>query len=273
LFNSKKVPSLKWWKATPNWGDTFSPVLFERISGVRPRHLGRENPRRLPNYVSMGSILSWADEQSAVWGAGFLSEGQELEGRPQQVCAVRGPLSRKILFTQHVPCPEVYGDPALLLPRFFSPALTGEFRLGVVAHYVDKGDRRLRRLRSDGDVLLIDVQGGVDDFVRQVCRCRAIVSSSLHGMIVADAYGIPAGWVELSERVVGNGFKFRDYFASVGKTTTKPMRIDEEVSAAMLLDAVDTAGASIDLDALWDTCPFKDLGERNGASGRGTRNT
>jgi len=258
LCTKDKTPYLKWWRAKPNWGDTFSPVLFEWISGVRPRHLARENPRRLPNFVALGSILQWADESSIVWGAGFLSGEQRVDGKPHKVCAVRGPLSRQMLLRQGVRCPEVYGDPALLLPKFLHPPLTREFRLGVVPHYADKRDRRLRKLRRYEDVLLIDVQTDVVKFVEQICRCCAVASSSLHGIIVAHAFGIPARWVEFSDRVHGGGFKFRDYFAALGEPAVRPLRIEGEIEIESLLPEEQTAPL-LDIDALWEACPFRSL--------------
>jgi len=52
------------------------------------------------------------------------------------------------------------------------------------------------------------------EVVRQIGSCKRIVTSSLHGMIVADAFGIPRR-VEICNKLDGGTFKFRDYSATI----------------------------------------------------------
>ena len=115
------------------------------------------------------------------------------------------------MLNQGLFCPAVYGDPALLYPRYYAPSVKKEYDLGIVPHYIDQGIPWLNRAAPDANVLIIDVLGGIQAFVDQLCRCRFIASSSLHGLIAADAYGIPFTWISLSNRVIGGGFKFQDY--------------------------------------------------------------
>ena len=51
--------------------------------------------------------------------------------------------------------------------------------------------------------------------IHEIAKCEHILSSSLHGLVVADALGIPNGWIKLSDRVVGDGFKFKDYGTAI----------------------------------------------------------
>ena len=44
-------------------------------------------------------------------------------------------------------------------------------------------------------------------------------------MIFAHAFGKPAVWIEISDKVAGNGFKFFDYYQSVGIYPEKVNRI------------------------------------------------
>jgi hypothetical protein len=68
------------------------------------------------------------------------------------------------------------------------------------------------------DVLPIDVGAPVAEVLARIARCRYILSSSLHGLIVADALGIPNGWLWLDtgrERTAGlTAFKVQDYHSA-----------------------------------------------------------
>ncbi|NEN94442.1 MAG: polysaccharide pyruvyl transferase family protein [Moorea sp. SIO3I7] len=68
------------------------------------------------------------------------------------------------------------------------------------------------------NVLLIDVTRNPKEVIADITRCEAIASSSLHGLIIADAFGIPSIWMQLSNKVSGKGFKFKDYYSVFGET-------------------------------------------------------
>jgi hypothetical protein len=127
--------------------------------------------------------------------------------------AVRGPLTRDVVLRAGGDCPEVYGDPALLLPLVYLRSAFRERRhdIGLVPHYVD-----LKAARNYGLPIINPLRADPLEVVNEILACRAILSSSLHGIIVAHAYGIPAAWVRLSDRLDGDDTKFRDYAASVG---------------------------------------------------------
>ena len=90
-------------------------------------------------------------------------------------------------------------------------------------------------------------------------ECEFIISSSLHGLILSDAYGVPNVWIEFSDKVVGKGFKFRDYFASVGRDSlVQPIRITPETRLEDILPfQKEWRPIEIDLGRLLDACPFE----------------
>lgn len=241
------------WYPSANWGDALSPVITSWLSGKPVVHLeGLHHDR----YLVIGSILGCANERAEVWGSGFIRGGETPRGRPRAIHAVRGPLSRAALLRQEIECPEVYGDPALLLPRMWNPEVMKRYAVGIIPHYVDKACPWLDRHRADPRVLVIDIEQGTQSFVRQVKSCEVILSSSLHGLICADAYGVPNAWVQLSDAVIGGDFKFRDYRLSIGAGEPSALRLSGEVSLRSAVACVELRPIALDLDALVDACPF-----------------
>lgn len=246
-----RVPLM--WCAGRNWGDALSPVLVELLSGKPAVHLeGLHHDR----YLAIGSILGGANERAEVWGSGCIRENEPLVGRPRAVHAVRGPLSRESLRKQGVECPEVYGDPALLLPRFFNPLVEKRYAVGIIPHYIDKGHPWLERHRRDPQVVILDIESGTQEFVRAVKSCEVILSSSLHGLICADAYGVPNAWVRFSDEVIGGDFKFRDYRLTIGAGEPTPVRITEDTRLSYAMARAERHELRIDLRKLLLACPF-----------------
>lgn len=156
-----------------------------------------------------------------VWGAGCIDYG-EIGKNPKKIYAVRGPLTRNELLKQDIKCPEVYGDPALLFPELYNPERNIKYKYGIIPHYIDYTDEKslqiLNTLSQKG-VKIINITAGIFHFIDELIQCENIMSSSLHGLIAADAYSIPNIRVKLSDKLVGKGFKFEDYALSVSKTS------------------------------------------------------
>jgi len=251
LAGRGQVPLM--WCRGQNWGDALSPVLVSLLSGMRVQHLeGLHHDR----YLAIGSILGGANEHAEVWGSGFICENDTTIGRPRAVHAVRGPLSRAALLKQGVDCPAVYGDPALLLPRFYNPAGSQRYAVGIIPHYIDKCHPWLDTVRNDPQVLVLDIESGITEFVQAVKSCEVIVSSSLHGLICADAYGIPNAWIRFSDDVIGGDFKFSDYRLSIGAEQPHALRITLDTTLAAAEALAGTHALRIDLRQLMLACPF-----------------
>ena len=90
----------------------------------------------------IGSIIDWmTNKDSIIWGSGVRNPDNPLPAIPHKVLAVRGPLTRKYLVSQGVECPEIYGDPALLLPKFYSPPIVDKkYSIGIILHKNDLGN-------------------------------------------------------------------------------------------------------------------------------------
>lgn len=246
-----------------NLGDDLNYYLLKELTGKEIVNQYNLYQKFHVNYCCVGSILdsSLVNEYSVVWGAGALLGECPIKMKPRKVCAVRGPLTRHYLQSQNIECPSVFGDPALLLPIVYQPVEKKKYKVGVIPHYSDLRTNKLRLFLSQcGEGVQVIKLRGYGDWkkvIDEINECDFIVSSSLHGIIISDAYNIPNVWVEFSDHVLGNGFKFRDYFLSVGRSVSEPVAINESSNLDDLL-AIGEQWSPIQFDksSLIHSCPF-----------------
>jgi pyruvyltransferase len=263
LLSREKINAI--WYESDNWGDALSPVLIQHFSGKKPFLITKNSIylKNDPVYTTIGSILGFPAlknkrvvKNTIIWGSGFMTESERIHGIPKRICAVRGPLTRDNLLKTGLKCPEVYGDPVLLYPTIYKPKITKKYKLGVIPHYIDKENKLLKKFANNSDILLIDIESSINTVVDQIVSCKYIASSSLHGIIAADAYGVPSVWIKFSDNIIGGGFKFRDYFGSVGRSETEPLVICEETTVDDIYDTFYNYKIEIDLKKLLEACPF-----------------
>lgn len=211
-----------------NIGDVLNVYLFKKIFGKdivsykEVLNLGVP-----PVYSFIGSVLdNSAVRNLTVMGSGFKRESSPLKVLPKNVISCRGPLTRKKLMQSGLQVPEIYGDPAILLPHFYNPGAEKKFKMGLIPHYVDKEVDLVKKWEKNLEVKIIDVFSGMEEFVTDIKSCEFTISSSLHGVILSHAYGVPSVWVKLSKDLVGGSFKFDDYYQSLGHTC-KPIFLEE----------------------------------------------
>ncbi|MFA5050970.1 MAG: polysaccharide pyruvyl transferase family protein [Patescibacteria group bacterium] len=202
------------WYKSKNIGDTLTPILLREILKEDVEFVDRNYQGK---FLGVGSIMTALRKNDIVWGTGCIRDIPYMVNYPCNFLAVRGKLTEELLGVKI----GVYGDPALLLPLFYRPTIEVKNTIGVIAHYVEKNEPFFKRLKADG-VKVIDVEQDYKTFVDEVLSCEQIISSSLHGIIIAEAYGIPAKWVIVTDKVIGNGFKFRDYLSGTNRELPKP---------------------------------------------------
>jgi len=255
LFIDKDTIRMSWDQGT-NFGDAFNPYLIKALTNRNVVWVNRKYYHK-PYLMSIGSILQKSTSNALVWGTGFISADSKLNENPKKIYAVRGPRTRNRLIELGYSCPEIYGDPALLIPKIYDPKIEKNYKLGIIPHYVDKDNPNLKNF-FDKDILIIDIkQKNHFEFINQLLSCEKIVSSSLHGIIVSDAYKIPSIWVEFSNKVKGDGFKFLDYFESVHRKDKRPYLINSSTKIENLYELFYQYKISIDLDKLIDSFPYK----------------
>ncbi|MFA5921275.1 MAG: polysaccharide pyruvyl transferase family protein [Methylococcaceae bacterium] len=257
----KESIRIEWACRPKNFGDILNPVLVSKLIGKNILNIRAEYYEK-EHYLVIGSILQYANKQSIVWGSGFISSDSQCHEKPLKVCAVRGPLSRQKLIESGIECPEVYGDPALLLPMVYNPKIEKKYKIGIIPHYIDKDNKWIKEIQNTNeDILVIDlINKNPLEVANLILSCERVGSSSLHGLIVADAYQIPSLWLEFSDSlIIGGHFKFLDYFASIGKNIKKPLLIKTNTKIEEIIENTQYIELSIDLNKLIEACPFKIL--------------
>jgi hypothetical protein len=254
--------SVYWsWCSPRNIGDWITPYLSEKLSGRRPRH---RRPDRLDPgervLFGAGGILRHRHRQgvAVVWGSGIIAATDRFAA-PPRTPAVRRPLTRARMRALGYPCPAVYGDPGLLLPRAQPPRSGVQHRIGLIPHFAELAEVAARP-RPDG-WSLIDVTRPVEELADAIAACERTVSSSLHRIVVSPAYGVPCAWVAAGARLHGDGTKFLDHYAALGRPAPRPTFWEDVTPSGLkALDFVTEEVGALQ-DRLLAACPFLAPGE------------
>jgi hypothetical protein len=218
-----------WWEDYPNFGDELNRVIAHDF-GCTPV---RVEPKDA-DVVMIGSVLDLVPDsfKGAIIGSGFRSGGPKRTMSDAKIISVRGHLTAERL---SVPIDlRVLGDPGLLVSRFAKRGIPA-YEVGLVPHLSDRSSATFRKLKKRlGDkCLVIDPRQPAITVVNQIAQCGFIFSSSLHGLVTADALGIPSRWIHMSEKSIP-AFKFHDYYSAFDETRT-PIQIDGNESMQSLI--------------------------------------
>lgn len=226
-----------WWDYFPNFGDLLTLELLPHYGLAPTLHHGAGI-----ELCGVGSLLEQlpADFDGAVWGTGKIAEDSSTPLPNAQFLAVRGELTRDAL---ELPETTPLGDPGLLVSRWI-PRRRRRFTAGIVPHYTQLNDPWVRDLASQlgGDSTIIDVRSSPTQTIQQITACDIILSTSLHGVVVADSYGIPTLWDIPRESLKGGDFKFRDYESATTPGRSRRVPFDTITSlqtAASLAEPAD----------------------------------
>lgn len=259
-----------WRLANFNWGDDINYYFLKEVTGCKivllpDTKLAEKISYR--NFLCIGSTIMLFDmKNTIVWGSGLLNNemGFKIKSPPKQILAVRGPLTRQWLLDQGIECPEVYGDPALLLPKFYLPKCKVNYRMGVIPHYIDVSNPIVEKIVKCENVKFIRINGYNDwhEFINNINECDFVISSSLHGLIVSEAYKVPALWVKFSGTTYADGwnFKFHDFYESIQKYSAQPLYVNNDTTMEELCFAAERwVEGEINTEKLLEVCPFKNF--------------
>ncbi len=204
-----------------NFGDDLSPdivqyLLGQKIETVKKHEIGKSK-RFEKFFFSLGSIFHFVQNGDVVWGTGVnIVRKNPKTLKKVDIRAIRGPLSRDFILKNYdIDCPAIFGDPALLLPELFPDLRPAPIRKYVIIPH--GGD--IDFFRSYENVVLPTLHWKT--VLEMILGSEMVISSGLHGIILAEAFGVPARWLrnEALPSYHNEGvFKYNDYFLSTERS-------------------------------------------------------
>jgi pyruvyltransferase len=207
-----------YWRGQPNFGDQLTPDLLEHFARTDVEWADPQDA----DVVVTGSVLehlpvAWG---GIIAGSGFLHEESRADFSNAHVVGVRGYLTLERLTGTGIDHLTV-ADPGLLASELY-PADRGKFEVGVLPHWSDttlyRNELDRAMLADEPIPILIDPAWPVSRVVKLIGSCRHIVTSSLHGVIVADSFGLPRRaerFPNIDKPYEGGDFKFHDYSSAL----------------------------------------------------------
>ena len=274
-----RIP-LSWVRSTTavpysNLGDQLSSIIVSAITRRPATHVNFDSS--LTRLLAIGTI---GQQQRAgtihIWGSGFDNLRQKAGGIVEpfwgfpevtyRVHALRGPFSARLLKDIGLPSSNIYGDPAWFLPKVFQGRPEKKYELGVIPHLTELEKRSpapttkatLRRYaggHADGIKLISTYhEPNWDGFrvkIEEILSCKRIISRSLHGLIIADAFRIPCLYVspidegpqrlsiDTDEKILDR--RFADAYAGFGSSRILSfgMPIESSTNWARVIRAID----------------------------------
>lgn len=226
-----------------NAGDILNQTLINDLFGIPVK----EESFETSDMIAVGSLLErivkgskagWTNEKLqktadkskkiTVWGTGLMHDYDDFSEmefvRPVEIRAVRGELTRKAcekILGEELNC--VTADPGILAPFLLDKIPQKKYKIGIIPHFREYENEeylaQYKKISSQCEnSVIIDLSEDLNEVLKKIASCETVMSASLHGLIFADSFGIPGMWCEMTDIILGNGYKYRDYYSSYGLT-------------------------------------------------------
>lgn len=218
-----KPIKLFYYRDQNNFGDVLAPLMIERLFGKKTEY----SDPWLADMISIGSLVDVYSVRKiiclrkfmraiafykpiAIWGSGFLYEHHYFMWRKLAPTLLRGKKTQERLGNPQLPL----GDPGLIADRLLDKRIIKKYNYGVIPHYSDYHSPYIHALKEMlPESLIINVKEPVLDVIEKISQCEIVISTSLHGLIVADSFGIPNVWARTDNILLGDDYKFKDYYS------------------------------------------------------------
>lgn len=222
-----------------NLGDCLGPLIVKFLLEQKGIDMDAEIPKK-KHLFTVGSMIIGGNfggnyQSATIWGSGvqfrlskLASFFQKISRRKLDIRAVRGPLTRQVLMEYGHHCPEVYGDPAILMPLLYQPQVEKKHEKLVIPQFFH--ERSFREEHPNERMVSMNT----DDYkfvIDEIASSKFVYTSSLHGIILSETYGVPAVFFRGLDKKVD--FKYRDWYESTGR---KDIRFADTYEEALTMD-------------------------------------
>lgn len=227
-----------------NIGDTLGPIIVDWF--LKKKNIDPDiKVSKTKHLMTVGSIIGFGSFDSTIWGSGILNKSiakrlqvySSIYHLKYDIRAVRGPLTRNVLQSTGFICPETFGDPAVLLPLIYNNHTKKKYNISVILHYRTQYSEDASghyKIHIAPDIIdkyqLHFIDPKTRDykyFIDEIISSEYIISSSLHGIIIAETYGIPATF--LNWGMDDQTFKYVDWYLSTGRAFKFYTGIEEAI--------------------------------------------
>lgn len=188
------------------------------LNGLFPKKSQAEIlPKRM-----LYSVYDKLTSPMQIWSTGFISYPTEVEIPLRQninIACVRGELTKKRLaeITNRNLDNVHTADGGLLASELLKQKVPKKYAVGIIPHYKEINESYFKQLAGGyKNSLLINLADEPLKVIEQIASCECILSTSLHGLIVADSFGIPNTRLIFTDNLKGDGYKFNDYYSAFG---------------------------------------------------------
>lgn len=236
-----------------NLGDSLGEVIIKFMLDRKGIDLNTEISRT-KHLNCVGTNIHGSYQDATIWGSSIYPLGkidsllQKISRRKLDVRAVRGPLTRKVLLELGHKCPKNYGDPAILMPLIYNPKIEKKREKLIIPQFIS--ERKFREKHPDVTMLSMntnDYQHVIDEIVSS----EVVYTSSLHGIILAETYGVPAVFFRGLPKF--KDFKYYDWYQSTGRMEIK---IAEDYEEALNMTPLPLPNLERLIEGLLESFPY-----------------
>ncbi len=264
-YFARNLIKVHWGRGLNNFGDCLQPSILKHY-GLTPVYVPS---MKQADVILAGSILQLvpSDYKGYILGTG--GDNYKYNFKDASILGVRGELTKSNIINHKDSHNMTLGDTGLLMAKIYPEKTVPKYELGIVLHFVDKDTEIASLLRKNippNNTLFINVCRSPSIVINEIKSCRHIISSSLHGLIIADAFHIPNRWI-INRHTMPTDFyeyKFEDYYSSLG-IKERPLEIigsetmDTLINATSMkpYDKIDELIESLDKQMKLLSCIFR----------------